>query len=145
MSVDHLLSDRTDLKAGYRHNNLALRWESVTGEGRILAKGTEAVTLYQSDMVEGFRSLTGGFIALGRVQDDGSFRPMIRQAIPLQVVIPELAVPKDDSKRIEDGGAGPHDDASIYLANAIADAEFLMRVIDTSIGEQSESGTGLLA
>ncbi len=103
MADDRLLSDRDEFKAGIRHDNLALRWESVTGEGRILAKGTEAVTLYQSDMVEGFRSLSGGYMVLGRVQNDVSFRPMIRQAIPLQIAITELTVVPDDPRRTEDG------------------------------------------
>lgn len=87
MASNHPAPSQTDPESGPRHDTLALRWESATGEGRILAKGTEALTLYQSDMVEGFRGVTGGFMALGRIQADGSFRPMIRQAIPLRVAI----------------------------------------------------------
>lgn len=87
MPSNDLVPGRTDPHVGPRHDDLVLRWESVTGEGRILAKGAEALTLYRSDMVDGFRGVTGGFMALGRIGEDGSFRPMIRQAIPLSVGI----------------------------------------------------------
>lgn len=79
MLIDHSGQESATPRAEPRRDSLALRWESATGEGRILARGAEALTLYQSDLGDAFRGLRGGFMVLGRIQTDGSFRAMIRQ------------------------------------------------------------------
>ena len=139
MSGNRLSSDRTDPRSGPRQDNLALRWESATGEARILAKGAEALALYQSDMVEGFRGVTGGFMALGRIQDDGSFRTLIRQAIPQHIAAADVIV-------IESDTTGPGDEAiAVPDGETIAEADLLVLVIDPMVVRESDLAAELLA
>lgn len=101
MSLDRAMHAVPEDRPSPRHDNLALRWDAPTGDGRILAHGSEALNLYQSDLADGFGGIDGASMTLGRLVEGGGFVPLIRRAI---------ALPEDDP--VGDAEADPVSDVT---------------------------------